>query len=177
MTRHPEPRPCSLASALSVVGERWSLLALREVFFGVRRFDGIARNTGAPRDVLATRLRTLVDAGVLRRELYSEHPPRHEYRLTEAGQALQPVLVSLREWGEVWLPEPERPYGARFDHSCGHELTTQLVCRHCGEQVVRGSLTPHFIDGWSAAGREPTAPSLAGTTTQKLVSADAQSPA
>jgi DNA-binding HxlR family transcriptional regulator len=129
------------------------LLALREVFFGVHRFDGIARNTGAPRDVLATRLRTLVDAGVLRRERYSEHPPRDEYRLTEAGRALQPVLVSLREWGETWLPD--RPYGVRFEHSCGHQLVSELVCRQCGEAVVRGSLTPHFAEGWSSNGREP----------------------
>ncbi|HTF52807.1 MAG TPA: helix-turn-helix domain-containing protein, partial [Pseudonocardia sp.] len=79
-------RECSIANALAVIGERWSLLALREVFFGVRRFDQIQRNTGASRDILAARLRTLVEHGVLRKVQYEQHPPRYEYVLTEAGQ-------------------------------------------------------------------------------------------
>src|SRR6218665_368433 len=82
------PRECPLASALEMVGEKWSLLVLREVFYGVRRFEGIAQNTGAPRDVLTARLRKLSECGVLRRVQYSERPARSEYHLTEAGPGL-----------------------------------------------------------------------------------------
>src|SRR4051812_16636901 len=95
-------RPCSIASALSVVGEKWALLALRELFLGNRRFDRIAENTGAPRDILTTRLRSLESAGIIVRERYQERPARFEYRLTQAGRELQPVILALRTWGDRW---------------------------------------------------------------------------
>jgi DNA-binding HxlR family transcriptional regulator len=94
------PRVCSIADALEVVGERWSLLVLREISFGVRRFTDIQVNTGAPRETLALRLRKLEEAGVIERRQYSDHPPRDEYLLTPAGRELTPVLTALREWGE-----------------------------------------------------------------------------
>src|SRR5579863_7982309 len=93
-----EPRPCSIARALDVVGEKWALLAMREVFLGNRRFDEMVRRTGAPRDTLAARLRTLVGAGVLERRPYSDRPARFEYRLTDAGRDLYPVIVTLMHW-------------------------------------------------------------------------------
>jgi len=92
---------CSIADALSVVGERWTLLVLRELGFGVHRFNDIQTNTGAPRETLALRLRKLEEAGVVERRRYSEHPPRDEYVLTRAGKDIVPVLVALREWGET----------------------------------------------------------------------------
>ncbi|WP_433278859.1 winged helix-turn-helix transcriptional regulator [Pseudonocardia xinjiangensis] len=94
------PRVCSIADALKFVGERWSLLVLRELGFGVHRFNDIQTNTGAPRETLALRLRKLEDAGLIERRQYSKHPPRDEYLLTAAGRDLAPVLRSLREWGE-----------------------------------------------------------------------------
>ncbi len=94
------PRVCSIADALEVVGERWSLLVLREISFGVHRFTDIQVNTGAPRETLALRLRKLEEAGVIERRQYSDHPPRDEYLLTHAGRELTPVLTALREWGE-----------------------------------------------------------------------------
>lgn len=94
------PRVCPIADALDVVGERWSLLVLRELGFGVRRFTDIQVNTGAPRETLALRLRKLEEAGVIGRRRYSDHPPRDEYLLTAAGQDLIPVLAALGEWGE-----------------------------------------------------------------------------
>ena len=94
------PRVCSIADALEVLGERWSLLVLRELGFGVHRFKDIQVNTGAPRETLALRLRTLEEAGVIERRRYCEHPPRDEYLLTAAGRELLPVLGALREWGE-----------------------------------------------------------------------------
>ena len=87
-----QPRVCSVARTLEIVGEKWAMLAVREVFFGNRRFDEMIRRTGAPRDTLAARLRTLVDRGILERRQYSERPARFEYRLTEAGRELYPVL-------------------------------------------------------------------------------------
>ena len=91
---------CGIADALEVVGDRWSLLVLREVALGVHRFAAIQAKTGAPRAVLTARLRKLESEGVLARQRYSERPPRDEYLLTDAGRALLPVLVALREWGE-----------------------------------------------------------------------------
>ncbi len=92
---------CAIADALEVVGDRWSLLILRELNFGVHRFNDIRANTGAPRETLTTRLRELEDAGVIVRRQYSEHPPRDEYVLTDSGRSITPVLRALRKWGEV----------------------------------------------------------------------------
>jgi DNA-binding HxlR family transcriptional regulator len=130
-------RECSIANALAVVGERWSLLVLREVLLGERRFDQIARNTGASRDILAARLRTLVEHGVLTRELYERRPPRFEYVPTEAGRALQPVLLALMEWGDRYVTEGPGP--TRWEHDCGAELRPELACGHCHAHVTPGS--------------------------------------
>jgi DNA-binding HxlR family transcriptional regulator len=98
--RDDAPRICSIADALDIVGERYSLLILRELGFGVHRFSDIRHNTGAPRETLAIRLRKLEETGVITRRRYSKHPPRDEYLLTDAGAALLPILRQLREWGE-----------------------------------------------------------------------------
>jgi DNA-binding HxlR family transcriptional regulator len=105
------PRVCSIADALDVVGERWSLLVLRELGFGVHRFKDIQVNTGAPRETLALRLRKLEEAGVIERRRYSDHPPRDEYVLTAAGRDLIPVLAALREWGERHVTPLRRDAG------------------------------------------------------------------
>lgn len=133
-------RDCSVANALSVIGERWSLLALREVMLGVRRFDQIARNTGASRDILTTRLRHLEAAGVLARRQYETRPPRYEYVLTEAGEALHTVLLSLMAWGDRFVTEGEPP--TVWEHTCGAELHPKLVCEHCGEEIRTDDITP-----------------------------------
>lgn len=95
----PKPRVCSIADALEVVGDRWSLVVLRELGFGITRFNDIQTNTGAPRETLAARLRKLEERGVVSRNRYSERPPRDEYVLTTAGKELGPVLRELRVWG------------------------------------------------------------------------------
>lgn len=100
-----EPRLCPIADALAVVGERWSLLVVRELFRGAHRFSDIQRNTGAPRDVLTARLRSLVEAGVIETRRYSEHPPRSSYHLTAAGRDLSPVLLALTQWGVKHLDD------------------------------------------------------------------------
>jgi DNA-binding HxlR family transcriptional regulator len=130
-------RPCSLAAALEVLGERWSLLALREIGYGVHRFARIAGYTGASRDILADRLRKLEAAGVIERRAYSEHPPRHEYHFTEAGTELFPVLLALSQWGDKWAVDA--PFLIRR-HSCGQPVQVDLVCHHCGRPVTRDSV-------------------------------------
>jgi DNA-binding HxlR family transcriptional regulator len=131
-------RECSIANALAVIGERWSLLALREIMLGECRFDQIARNTGASRDILAARLRTLVEAGVLEKRQYERHPPRYEYVPTEAGRALQPILLGLMEWGDRYVTDGPPP--TVWQHSCGAELRPSTVCAHCGEALGEGEL-------------------------------------
>jgi len=136
MPKDADPRECSVADALQVVGERWTLLVIRELIYGVRRFDGIARNTGASRDILTVRLRKLEAAGLIRRELYSEHPARHEYHLTAAGRELSDVLAVLMKWGDRHL-NPEDP-PVRWIHTCGERLDPVLVCGHCGRPASEG---------------------------------------
>lgn len=127
-------RACSIARTLEVVGEKWALLAVREVFLGVRRFDEIVARTGAPRDTLTSRLRTLVAHGVLERRLYCERPPRHEYLLTDAGRELYPVILTLMQWGDRHQAREDVP-PLLLEHSCGAPLDPVLVCRTCSAQV------------------------------------------
>jgi DNA-binding HxlR family transcriptional regulator len=135
----PDVRICSIARALDVVGDKWSLLAVRELMLGNLRFAEIVRRTGAPRDVLTARLRKLEERGLVERVRYQERPPRSEYHLTELGWSLQPVITTLRDWGDAHLSGPE---GAPvvFEHSCGEVFRPVVVCEHCGEAPARGSL-------------------------------------
>lgn len=149
-------RPCSIADTLALVGEKYSLLVLREVCLGNGRFDRLVRNTGAPRDVLATRLRRLVDAGVLTKRVYSERPQRFEYLPTRAGLELEPVLLTLMAWGDRHLRgDDERPMVVA--HACGGELAPVVTCRACGDPVRHEDLTARpQAPGWTVAG--PAAP-------------------
>ena len=126
------PRACPVASALTVLGEKWSLLVVRELALGVHRFDRIQRNTGAPRDILTSRLRRLEESGVVAKRQYQERPVRFEYHLTPAGDELRPVLLSLQQWGERWTTQR----GYRWVHSCGAELELVHTCEACGEPVT-----------------------------------------
>jgi DNA-binding HxlR family transcriptional regulator len=130
-------RPCSLAAALDVLGERWSLLALREIGYGVHRFARIAGYTGASRDILADRLRKLEAAGIIERRQYSEHPPRHEYHVTEAGRELLPITLALSDWGDKWAVDTP-PLTRR--HSCGEPLQIDVICHHCGQPVTHDTI-------------------------------------
>lgn len=132
-------RPCTMAAALEIVGEKWSLLALREMAYGVHRFARIVGYTGAPRDVLTDRLRKLEAAGIIERRQYSEHPPRYEYHLTQAGRELFPAMISLLTWGEKWAVDAP---AVQFRHACGETVAVELGCGHCGQPVTRDSLTP-----------------------------------
>ena len=130
-------RPCSLAAALDILGERWSLLAVREIGYGVHRFARIAGYTGASRDILADRLRKLEAAGIIERRQYSEHPPRNEYHLTGAGRELLPITLALSEWGDKWAVDT--PFLTRR-HTCGEPLQVDVVCHHCGRPVTHDTI-------------------------------------
>ncbi|MDT9591533.1 helix-turn-helix domain-containing protein [Nocardioides zeae] len=121
---------CSLMRTLDVVGDRWTIVVLREVFVGIRRFEDIRRHTGVPRQVLTNRLGRLVDEGLLVREPYREPGARerHEYRLTPKGLDLQPAMIALTRWGDRHLADAAGP-PVEFRHrECGEEVRTATVC-------------------------------------------------
>jgi DNA-binding HxlR family transcriptional regulator len=125
---------CSIASALEVIGERWTLLVVRDALYGVRRYNDFLGHLGIPRAVLATRLTALIEAGVLEKRRYQQSPPRYEYVLTERGEALWPTLRSLGLWGRVHVEEtlPRRT----FHHvTCGTELGAYGECPACRTPV------------------------------------------
>jgi DNA-binding HxlR family transcriptional regulator len=131
---------CSVAGALEVVGERWSLLIVRNVMLGLRRFDEIQENLGIARNVLQTRLTRLLDHGVLERCLYQEHPPRHEYRLTEKGLDLWPTIVALMQWGDRYAVPPAGPAVLLEHRGCGGAVDEHRECARCGAKLsVRDS--------------------------------------
>jgi DNA-binding HxlR family transcriptional regulator len=121
---------CSIRRSLEIVGERWTLLVLREAFYGVRRFDDFIRMLGCPRDALSARLNTLVDEGILRREPYREpgRRVRDEYRLTEKGLELFPALLALMEWGDRWTADPSGPAVEVTHRDCGAPITMTMTC-------------------------------------------------
>jgi DNA-binding HxlR family transcriptional regulator len=136
------PDSCSIARAMEILGERWTFLILRESFYGVRRFSDMQRNLGIARNILSTRLHTLVASGILERRLYQEEPERYEYRLTQSGRDLYPAMVTLMQWGDKHLQdEPEPPIVLRHNR-CGHEADPVLVCSHCREQLRPRDVTP-----------------------------------
>ena len=107
-------RPCPIAAGLEVVGERWSLLVVRELALGAHRFTDIVAGTGAPRDRVTARLKALTGAGVVERRQYQSGPDRYEYHLTESGRALLPVLDALLQWGREWAVSPDDPDLTRY---------------------------------------------------------------
>lgn len=147
-------RPCSIAAALQVVGEKWALLAVREIFYGNHRFDRIARNTGAPRDRLTARLRALEEAGVVERRAYSERPPRFEYHLTPAGRDLAPLVHALLAWGDRWLvADPPVGLVHADGHGGSHPYDPAWTCRGCGGEARGEDLRIEIrAEGWTREG-------------------------
>ncbi|MBW4962263.1 helix-turn-helix domain-containing protein [Sulfitobacter sp. CW3] len=127
---------CPVARGLSVVGDRWTMLVLRDCFLGVRRFEQMQERLGITRHVLADRLRKLEAAGVLRREPYQQRPLRQEYRLTERGKALYPMLVSLIEWANAHVPPPGEPSVTLVSRETGDPIVPVLVDANTGEKIT-----------------------------------------
>jgi DNA-binding HxlR family transcriptional regulator len=132
---------CSIAGALEVVGERWSLLIVRDVMLGVRRFDELQSHLGIARNILQTRLRRLQEQGVLEKRLYQERPPRSEYLLTEKGLDLWPTIVSLMQWGDRHAVPAAGPPVLLEHRGCGGSVDDHRICARCGARVeVRDAL-------------------------------------
>lgn len=131
---------CTVARTLDVIGDRWTVLVLRDAFYGLRRFDDFVADLGIARNILTDRLNRLVEHGVLVKQRYEERPPRYEYRLTDKGRDLLPVVLALAAWGDRWtLREDDPP--VTFEHrACGHEADPQMVCGHCREPLVLGQI-------------------------------------
>ena len=134
---------CSLARAMAVVGDRWTLLVLREAFLRVRRFDEFQERLGIARRVLTERLKHLVDHDVLEKVAYSQAPLRHEYRLTEKGLGLYPVIISLVHWGDEHYAGKKGPPLLHRHKACGHDFRAVLTCSECGEAVSARHVEPH----------------------------------
>jgi DNA-binding HxlR family transcriptional regulator len=127
---------CSIARTLSVIGDRWTMLVLREAFLRTRRFEDFQSHLGATRHVLADRLHKLVDNGILERVQYQGRPLRFEYKLTEKGRDLYPVIVALLGWGDRWMADEQGPPIELVHRSCGHRMVPVSTCPHCGERVT-----------------------------------------
>jgi DNA-binding HxlR family transcriptional regulator len=127
---------CSIARALSVIGDRWTLLVLRDAFLRTRRFEDFQRQLGVTRHLLAGRLRKLVAAGILEKVRYQEKPARYEYRLSDKGRDLYPVIVALLRWGDRWMAGAAGPPVALVHKPCGHRMHPALVCPDCGQPIA-----------------------------------------
>jgi len=138
---------CSVARTWAILGERWTMMILRECFRGERRHDHFRTKLGLGSNVLDDRLQVLVAEGILERVLYQERPARYEYRLTTKGADLYPVLVSLMAWGDRY--ENDVPPVRLVHRACGHAAEPRLTCAHCAEPVGWRDVTAEFEpDAW-----------------------------
>ena len=131
---------CSLARSLDVIGDWWTPLIVRDVYLGVTRFDDIAEDLGISRNLLTRRLKHLVDKGILRQEPYQTRPVRNDYRLTDAGMDLVPVILALTGWGDRWV-QPMEGQPIRLVHRhCGQHFEPRVTCSACGEEIKAGDV-------------------------------------
>ena len=153
-----EGQNCSIASTLAVVGERWTLLVIREVLLGRHRFADIRDHVGVAPNILSDRLQTLVEHGLLERRRYGRHPEAREYVATAKGVDLTPILVALTEWGDRYAA-PAGPPRVYVHTACGHDARPELHCAHCGERLLAKELKVRPGPGADAAQRaEPLLP-------------------
>ncbi len=124
---------CSIARSLEIVGERWSLLIVRDVMNGHRRFDALQKGLGVARNVLSSRLQRLIEEEILERRAYQESPPRYEYFLTEKGLDLWPSLIALLHWGDRYSPSPDGPPMLIVHKECGGAVSDRGTCEECGQ--------------------------------------------
>ncbi len=130
---------CPVARGLSVIGDRWTMLILRDCFRGIRRFDEFQARLGVTRHILADRLKKLEEDGVLARRQYQDRPVRHEYRLTEKGLALHPVLATLVHWADTWEPHPNRSGPRLVSRETGALVEPVLIDGNTGERLTHRS--------------------------------------
>jgi DNA-binding HxlR family transcriptional regulator len=163
---------CSLAQTLSIIGEHWSLLVIRDAFFGLRRFDQFRKDLGISRNVLSDRLKKLVDAGVLEKAEREGHP---EYRLTEKGLALQPILLSMTHWGDTYYPHPVGKRLTFVDRRDGRPIKQMAVYAADGRKLkpkdIKAKLGPALASSGPSAPSTRPLPQAAWATGEALGSA------
>ncbi len=142
-------QPCSVARTLSILGDRWTMLILRNAFMGVRRFDDFQRSLGLTRHVLSERLKRLVEHDILVKVPYVERQERFEYKLTEKGLDLYPIILSMTQWADKWM-DMGLGKPIEFTHkTCGNKMTPKMVCSECNELIkakeVRASAGPGYF--------------------------------
>lgn len=140
---------CTIARAVAMVGDPWSILLLRELFLGNRRFDQFLRQTGMSSHLLSQRLKKLEGGGVVRRRAYCQHPVRYEYHLTRMGRDLWPTIIALKQWGDGWLGRGEPPVQLRHT-GCGQVAELLMTCAACGEPVSAHESEPRLTRRFAA---------------------------
>jgi DNA-binding HxlR family transcriptional regulator len=148
---------CPVARAEEIVGDRWSVLVLRELFMGGHRFDEIQAQTEATPQMVTARLKRLEADGLVVRRLYNQRPPRHEYHLTEKGRAFYPVLQALRAFGECWCKSPDEGLAVHNIHSlCGQPAGLGPLCESCGKPLSREELQSELSPAYAREREERT---------------------
>jgi DNA-binding HxlR family transcriptional regulator len=155
-----EGQNCSVAKTLELVGERWTVLILRDVFLGRRRFDEMADNLKIARNVLTQRLQRLVEEGVLEKVAYQERPERFEYRLTDKGLDLWPVMITLMQFGDRYYA-PDGPPVVITHRDCGGTMDAHRICDRCGAKLTAKQVRAH-----AGPGAIPEAPAPASALAQ-----------
>lgn len=143
---------CPIARSLAVLGDRWTMLIVRELFLGTRRFDVFQAQTGVSPHLLSARLKRLEDDGVVERRRYQQRPPRYEYRLTAKGKDLLGVVLALRAWGLQWcgLDPAAEPAVKLYHRACGSEIGATTLCPGCGEPLHPHDITARLSDTFAA---------------------------
>lgn len=153
-TAAPAPKQdtlCPIARAQDMVGDRWTVLVLRELFLGTRRFEEIQAHSQATPQMLATRLKKMEADGLIERRPYQDRPLRHEYHLTEMGQAFYPVFLALRTWGETWCKSEDEEVAIQYTHiPCGQDPGLGPTCQECGSVMRREDLTAKLSGSFGA---------------------------
>jgi DNA-binding HxlR family transcriptional regulator len=146
----PPHTECPVARAQDIVGDRWTILVLRELMMGNHRFEEIQAQTAATPQMLAARLKKLEADHLVERRPYSTRPLRHEYLLTEAGLAFYPVLMALRSWGETWLKSDKEEVAIHYTHiHCGKDPGLGPTCKNCGGEMRQDQLVPKLSDAFA----------------------------
>lgn len=136
------PFHCSVARTIDIIGEWWTPLIVRDAFYGLSRFEDFQRSLGLARNVLSSRLDRLVEAGIMERRPYAEHPPRNEYVLTDKGRELFPIIAALLAWGDRWTAGEAGPPLLLIHEPCGEPAELVATCNRCGQPMSLANITP-----------------------------------
>jgi len=147
---------CSVARTVEIIGDSWTLMILRELFLGSRRFDALQKQTGGSPHLISQRLKRLVGEGILDRRAYQQRPARYEYFLTDKGLDLWPVIIALKGWGDRWTGWTDDLPVTLVHRACGHDTDPELSCSHCREPIGPRDVKARMSDAMQAERRDRT---------------------